>query len=58
MWFSPLDAGLEYISGLPEQRKPCLPVTLARKAPRIFSALSADRPFSSMLGHILDQLIG
>ncbi|HMJ30332.1 MAG TPA: hypothetical protein VK512_16605 [Xanthobacteraceae bacterium] len=46
-----------YISGLTGQRKLCLLATTAVQNPKIAFATS-DRVFSSMLGHILDLLIG
>jgi hypothetical protein len=46
-----------YISGLTGQRKLCLLSTTAVQNPKIAFATS-DRAFFSMLGHILDLLIG
>jgi hypothetical protein len=46
-----------YISGLTGQRKLCLLSITAVQNPKIAFATS-DRVFSSMLGHILDLLIG
>jgi hypothetical protein len=46
-----------YISGLTGQRKLCLQATTAVRNPKLAFATS-ERVFSSMLGHILDLLIG
>jgi hypothetical protein len=46
-----------YISGLTGQRKLCLLSTTAIRNPKLAFATS-DRVFFSMLGHILDLLIG